>query len=80
MAYIMPVKYNAFTKDSISLNTAEKNAEESPEIKKDNTKELLNNSNEQYIIAYAKPVGYNTPRLLLSTIFNLVETPPPDIL
>ena len=48
----MPVKFCAFTKESISLNTAEKSCDETPEIKKDNTKEFFNNRNEQSIVAF----------------------------
>ena len=55
LAYIMPVKYSAFTKASISLNAAEKSCEETSEIKKDNTKELFNSSNQEFIIAFAQP-------------------------
>ena len=80
IAYILPVNYNAFTKDSITLNAAEKNCEETPEIKKDNTKELFNNSNEQYIVIYIKPASNNISPLLLSPFCGFVETPPPDFL
>ena len=76
----MPVKNCAFTKDSISLNTAEKSCDETPEIKKDNTKELFNNSNEQYLAAFIKPASYNIPTQLLSFLCGFVETPPPDFL
>ena len=80
IAYILPVNYNAFTKDSISLNAAEKNCEETPEIKKDNTKELFNNGNEQFKVAFAKPTSHHLPSLLLSSFCGFVETPPPDFL
>ena len=80
MAYIMPVKFCAFTKESISLNTAEKSCDETPEIKKDNTKELFNNRNEQSIVAFTKPAGYYMHPLLLSSFSGFVETPPPDFL
>ena len=76
----MPVKFCAFTKDSISLNAPEKSCEESSEIKKDNSKELFNSINGQYSIAFAKPASYNTAKLLLSSFWGFVETPPPDCL
>ena len=79
-AYIMPLKYSVFTKDNISLTAAEKSCDETPEIKKDNTKELFNNSNEQYIVAYIKPASNNISPLLLSPFCGFVETPPPDFL
>ncbi len=80
MAYIMPVKFCDFTKDSISLNTAEKSCEESPEVKKDNGKEFFNNINGQYSIAFTKTSTHNTATQLLSSFCGFVETPPPDFL
>ena len=76
----MPVKFCAFAKESISLNATEKNCDEDPEIKKDNTKELFNNRNEQSTIAFKKPAGCHMYPLLLSSFSGFVETPPPDFL
>ena len=76
----MPVKFCAFTTDSTSLNVTEKSCEESSEIKKDNSKEFFHSINRQYSIAFAKPANYNTAKILLSSFWCFVETPPPDCL
>jgi hypothetical protein len=80
IVYIMPINYSAFNKDSISLNTAEKNCDETSEIKKDNKKEVFNNSNEQFPVAFTKSTSYYMHPLLLSSFSGFVETPPPDFL
>jgi len=80
IAYIMPVNYSAFTKDNISLKTAEKNCDENSEIKKDNKKEVYNNSNEHSTAAFTKPSSYYMHPLLLSSFSGFIETPPPDFL
>ena len=76
----MPLEYSVFTKDNISLTAAEKSCDETPEIKKDNTKELFNNNNQQYLVAFINPASYNIAPLLPSSFCGFVETPPPDFL
>ena len=79
--YVLPVNVCMAGKSETACKyAAEKSCDETPEIKKDNTKELFNNSNDQYIVAYIKPVSNNISPLLLSSFCGFVETPPPDFL